>query len=127
MSTAKHKPHAAAADGIGSDVRVMRPNVGAGSLARHLASVVSLSAVLATIMLPPPSRRLYLLFDKLPKEPPSGVYAPPLVTLDLDFSAIRKEGAWSWPHALLRHEIPASTDIKAAIAVASASHRAEQS
>jgi len=71
----------------------------------------------------PTSRRPSLLFDKLPKESPSGVYAPPLVTLDLDFSAIRKEGVWPLP----RRETPALTDIQAAIAVASASHRAEES
>jgi hypothetical protein len=131
MSSLKHKPHAAAADGIGSDVRVMRPNVGAGllacSLARHLASVVSFFAVPWSLpsddYASPTSRRPSLLFDKLPKESPSGVYAPPLVTMDLDFSAIRKEGVWPLP----RRETPALTDIQAAIAVASASHRAEES
>jgi hypothetical protein len=71
----------------------------------------------------PTSRRPSLLFDKLPKESPSGVYAPPLVTLDFDFSAIRKEGVWPLP----RRETPALTDIQAAIAVASASHCAEES
>jgi len=36
-------------------------------------------------------RRVPFLINKLPKESPSGVNAPPLVKLDLDFSAIRKE------------------------------------
>lgn len=93
------KPHAAGADGIGSDGRVLRPNVGAGLLAT-LASVFSPTSLLLYLKRRsyfPTSRRLSLLLDKLPKELPSGDHAPPLVKLDLDFSAIRKEGVW--PHA----------------------------
>jgi hypothetical protein len=107
-------------------IAAKRADVGAGLLARHhghLASVVSFFCRLSDSYASPTSRRPSLLFDKLPKESPSGVYAPPLVTLDLDFSAIRKEGVWPLP----RRETPALTDIQAAIAVASASHRAEES
>lgn len=124
MFSVKHKPHAAGADGIGPDMRVLRPDVGAGLLARSPPRFCRFFLCrLSDNYASPTSRRLSLLFDKLPKESPSGVYAPPLVTLDLDFSTIRKEGVWPLP----RRETPALTDIQAAIAVASASHRAEES
>jgi hypothetical protein len=92
------KPDAAGADGIGhAGIAAKRADVGAGLLARSPPRFCRFFLCrLSDSYASPTSRRLSLLFDKLPKELPSGVYAPPLVTLDLDFSAIRKEGVWIW-------------------------------